>query len=51
MVIPPVLREEMLGELHWEHLDKRVAKAIACTCVWWPKMEEDIEEGYPRKPF
>jgi hypothetical protein len=45
VVIPPVFREKMLNELHWEHPGVCGMKAIARTCVWWPKMDEDIERA------
>ena len=43
VVIPPSLRPKMLRELHWEHPGICGMKAIARTCVWWPKMDEEIE--------
>jgi hypothetical protein len=45
VIIPPVLRKKILGELHWEHPGICGMKAIARTCVWWPKMDEEIEEA------
>ena len=33
----------MLKELHLEHPGVCAMKAIARTCVWWPKMDEEIE--------
>ena len=44
VIIPQVFREKMLKELHWEHYDTCAMKAIACTCVWWQKMDEEIEK-------
>ena len=44
VIIPPVFREKMLEELHWEHPGICAMKAIARTCVWWPKMDEEIEQ-------
>ena len=44
VIIPPSLRAKMLKELHWEHPGVCGMKAIARTCVWWPKMDEEIEE-------
>ena len=38
----------MLRELHWEHPGICAMKAIARTCVWWPKMDEEIEEEVKR---
>ena len=43
VIIPQVFREKMLKELHWEHPGTCAMKAIARTCVWWPKMDEEIE--------
>ena len=43
VIIPQVFREKMLKELHWEHPGMCAMKAIARTCVWWPKMDEEIE--------
>ena len=34
----------MLKELHWEHPGVCSMKAIGRTCVWWPKMDEEIEQ-------
>lgn len=45
VVIPPRSRKKMLEELHWEHPGMCGMKAIARTCVWWPKMDEQIEEA------
>ena len=38
-----VYREKMLKELHWEHPGICAMKAIARTCMWSPKMDEEIE--------
>ena len=43
VVIPQVSRERLLTELYWEHPDICAMKAIAHTCVWWPKMDEEVE--------
>ena len=44
VIIPQVFREKMLKELHWEHPGTCAMKAIARTCVWWPKMDKEIEK-------
>ena len=44
VIIPKVFRKKMLKELHWEHPGTCAMKAIARTCVWWPKMGEEIEK-------
>lgn len=49
VIIPPVFKEKMLEELHWEHPGICAMKAIARTCVWWPKMDEEIEQK--TRPF
>lgn len=45
VVIPLVLREKMLKELHWEHPGVCGMKALARNYVWWPKMDENIEQA------
>lgn len=34
----------MLKELHWEHPGICGMKAIARSCVWWPKVDEEVED-------
>ena len=43
VIMPQALRGKMLKELHWEHPGVCAMKALARTCVWWPKMDEEIE--------
>ena len=43
VIIPQVFRGKMLKELHWEHPGVCAMKVIARTCIWWPKMDEEIE--------
>ena len=45
VIIPPIFRAKMLGQLHWEHPGISGKKAIARTCMWWPKMDQEIEEA------
>ena len=45
VIIPYVLREKILKELHWEHPGICAMKAIARTCVWWHKMDGEIERA------
>ena len=40
-----MLREKILKELHWEHPGICAMKAIARTCVWWHKMDDEIERA------
>jgi hypothetical protein len=43
VIIPPKFREKILDELHWEHPGICSMKALACSFVWWPKIDEEIE--------
>ena len=45
VIIPPTFRAKMLGQLHWEHPGVFGMKAIARMCMWWPKMDQEIEEA------
>ena len=45
VIIPYVLREKIFKELHWEHPGICAMKAIARTCVWWHKMDGEIERA------
>ena len=36
-------KRSMLRELHWEHPVICAVKVIPRTCVWWLKMDEEIE--------
>ena len=42
--IPRCLQELMLKELHGEHPGISRMKAIARSHVWWPKLDQDIED-------
>ena len=43
VIISQVYREKILKELHWEHPGICAMKAIARTCMWLAKMDEEIE--------
>ena len=45
VIIPPIFRAKMLGQLPWEHPGVCGMKAITHTCTWWPKMDQEIEEA------
>ena len=43
VVIPPDLRENILTELHGDHVGIVRMKAQARSLVWWPNIDSDIE--------
>ena len=45
VIIPAIFSTKRLGQLHWEHPGVCGMKAIARTCTWWPKRDEEIEEA------
>ncbi|KAK3107097.1 hypothetical protein FSP39_007098 [Pinctada imbricata] len=44
VIIPNILREKVMAELHSGHIGIVKMKAIARSYIWWPKMDEAIEE-------
>ena len=42
LVIPKVMRKEMLERIHQGHQGIVKSRALARTCVWWPGMSKDI---------
>jgi hypothetical protein len=44
VVIPLSLRDKMLRELHQEHPGVCSMKAIGRSCMWWPKMDAQVEQ-------
>ena len=43
VVIPPPGRQPLLKELHQAHQGVTKMKALACSYIWWPHMDTDIE--------
>ena len=43
VVIPDVRQARLLTELHEGHPGKSRMKALACTIMWWPGIDHNIE--------
>lgn len=44
LIIPNILREKVMTELHFGHIGIVKMKVVARSYVWWPKLGEAIEE-------
>ena len=45
VIIPTMLQARMLQELHSAHAGMVKMKAIARSIMWWPQMDQEIEEA------
>ena len=43
VVIPPQIWDSVLKELHDTHIGISRMKSLACSYVWWPSLNKDIE--------
>ena len=48
VIVPAVLRDRLLSELHWEHPGVCSMKAIARSFMWWPGLDGEIESAVKR---
>ena len=44
MIIPNILCKKVMTELHSGHIGIVRMKAVGRSYVWWPKIDEAIEE-------
>jgi len=44
VLIPPRARDHILAELHGGHPGEARMNSLACHFVWWPGMDQSIEE-------
>ena len=50
IVVPPPGQKSVLEELHETHLGASKIKALARSYIWWPKMDDSIEDVAKRCP-
>lgn len=44
IIIPTVLRKDMIKKIHNSHLGMSKCKERARTVIYWPRMSQDIED-------
>ena len=49
-MVPPPAQKSVLEELHETHLGASKMKALAQSYIWWPKMDDSIEDVAKRFP-
>ena len=43
LLVPPLRHEQVMKELHYTQPGITLMKALACSLVWWPKINADLE--------
>ena len=43
LLVPPLRHEQIMKELHDTHPGITLIKALACSLVWWPNIDADLE--------
>ena len=44
IIMPNRLREQVLNQLHTNHMGIEKTKLLACECVYWPSINADMEK-------
>ena len=44
IVIPTTLKQQVLDQLHTNHIGIEKTKLLACESVYWPSINSDIEK-------
>ena len=50
IIMPNSLREQLLNQLHTNHMGIEITKLLARECVYWPSINADIEKYIKQCP-